>query len=218
MSTCLASINKKFARDAATVGLRQDGRELLEMRKMKIIFNQKNDGVEISMGNTVVYAKVTSKVIEPSANRPQEGKLRFVVNLRLLQDTPQAFTKHRGGDLATEITKILERNIVGSSALDRESLCIQNGNYAWDIQVELSLLNNDGNLLDCFNFAALVALTRYKVPFVTVERGKLRIWSKEEKREQSLSIHHWPICMTFGVMNEYTEKVNDYVVYDPSVS
>lgn len=52
---------------------------------------------------------------------------------------------------------------------------------------------------------------------MTVELGKLHVWKPEEKRPQSLSLHHWPITMTFGVMNEYGDGISDYVVYDPSV-
>jgi exosome complex RNA-binding protein Rrp42 (RNase PH superfamily) len=105
-------------------------------------------------------------------------------------------------------------------ALDCDSLCILAGKYAWDIKCELTLLNNDGNLLDAFNYASIIALQRYKLPFVTVESGKLRVWSLEEKRPQTLSIHHWPILMTFGVLNEDDDSqagISEYVVFDPSV-
>jgi len=93
------------------------------------------------------------------------------------------------------------------------------GKFAWDLQCELSLLNNDGNLIDVFNFAALVALQRYKLPFVTVEGNKVKVWDVEEKQPQALSVHHWPISMTFGVMNHVGEdELSDYIMYDPSVS
>lgn len=114
MSVVTPKINKVFVREAAQVGLRDDGRELLEMRSMKIIFNENNDGVEVSLGKTTVYAKLSSKIIEPASHRPSEGKMRFIINLRVMQDTPQAFSKIRGGDLATEIGKVLERNIMSS--------------------------------------------------------------------------------------------------------
>lgn len=65
--------------------------------------------------------------------------------------------------------------------MDCDSLCILTGKYAWNIQCELSLLNNDGNLIDAFNYAAIIALHQYRLPFVTVERGKLHVWSFEEK-------------------------------------
>jgi exosome complex RNA-binding protein Rrp42 (RNase PH superfamily) len=106
--------NRQFIREATTIGLRDDGRQLLEMRQMKIIFNEKNDGVEVSLGKTKVYAKISSKIIEPSASKPSEGKMRFLVNLRILQDTQQSFNSQKGGNLATEIGKVLERGIKGS--------------------------------------------------------------------------------------------------------
>lgn len=114
MTSTVPKINKEFVRNAATVGLRDDGRELLEMRQMKIIFNKENDGVEVSLGKTVVYAKLTSKIMEPTATRPSEGKIRFIINLRLMQDTNQSYCRQKGGDLATEIGKVLERTILGS--------------------------------------------------------------------------------------------------------
>ena len=103
--------------------------------------------------------------------------------------------------------------------MDCDSLCILTGKYAWNIQCELSLLNNDGNLIDAFNYAAIIALHQYRLPFVTVERGKLHVWSFEEKKPQTLSIHHWPIIMTFGVMNQAGKdgKITEYVVFDPNV-
>lgn len=81
---------------------------------MRIIFNESRDGVEVSIGKTKVFAKISSKIIEPSSNKPSEGKMRFMVNLKMMSDTSQGFDKIRGGDLATEINKVLERSIMGS--------------------------------------------------------------------------------------------------------
>lgn len=81
---------------------------------MKIIFNEQQDGVEISLGKTKVYSKISSKIVEPSSNSPNEGKIQFVVNLKLLMDTKQAFSETRAGELSIEISKVLERIIIGS--------------------------------------------------------------------------------------------------------
>lgn len=103
-------------------------------------------------------------------------------------------------------------------ALDCESLCILTGKYAWKISCELSLINNDGNLLDAFNYASIVTLYRFKLPMVSVEVGKVKVHSFEEKRPQSLSIHHLPISMTFSVLSLEEDGENkDYIVMDPSV-
>jgi len=83
---------------------------------------------------------------------------------------------------------------------------------------ELSLLNNDGNLLDAFNYAAVIALFKFKLPFVSVEDRKLKVHAFTEKRPQSLSIHHLPISMTFALTTiEDDSEDHDYIVQDPSV-
>ena len=114
MSKVLPKINRDFARTAITEGLRDDGRQMLEMRKMRIIMNEGNDGLEVSLGKTKVFAKISSKIIEPPSHRPSEGKMRFIVNLRIMQETRQSMDGQRGGSLATEIGKVLERSIRGS--------------------------------------------------------------------------------------------------------
>ena len=222
MTEAISNDTNNFVRSSVTLGLRQDGRQMLEMRQMRIVFNKDKDGVEVALGKTIVFAKISSKIIEPAKNKPSEGKMRFIVNLRVTQDTKQGFKSQKPATLATEINKVLERSIKGSKALDCDSLCILTGKYAWDVQCELSLINNDGNLLDAFNFAAIIALHRYRLPFVTVEGGKLKIWREDQKRPQTLSIHHWPIMMSFGVLNEQEstadgDGISEYVVYDPTV-
>ena len=80
------------------------------------------------------------------------------------------------------------------------------------------MINNDGNLLDAFNYAALLALERYKLNFVTVEGGKIKIWPAEEKRPQTLSIHHFPISLTFCILGEENKnETKEYLALDPSV-
>lgn len=98
-------------------------------------------------------------------------------------------------------------------------MCILTGKYAWNITCELSLLHNDGNLLDAFSYAAIISLFRFRLPFVSVELGKIKVHSFEEKRPQTLSIHHFPISMTFSVAtlkNDGGEEA-EYIVFDPTV-
>lgn len=114
MTTINTADNKEFIRSGATQGFRDDGRQMLETRQMKIIFNEQQDGVEISLGKTKVYSKISSKIIEPSSNAPNEGKISFVANLKLLMDTKQAFTETKALELSIEVSKVLERTIIGS--------------------------------------------------------------------------------------------------------
>lgn len=114
MTQAISKSNKEFIRESIEMGIREDGRQMLEMRNMKLIFSKKNDGVEVSLGKTKVFAKISSKIIEPSKSKPSEGKMRFIINLKLMRDTKQGFLEMNDNDLSTEISKVLERSIRGS--------------------------------------------------------------------------------------------------------
>ena len=64
--------------------------------------------------------------------------------------------------MGDEITKILEKSIKGSKALDVESLNIKIGKFSWEIILDLTLIHHDGNILDAMNYAAIALLLRYK--------------------------------------------------------
>jgi len=97
--------------------------------------------------------------------------------------------------------------------LDVESLSILTGKCAWSILVELTLVNNDGNLIDTFYLAAIVALLHFKKPFVSIESdNEVIVHDEKDKMLQALSIPHIPIAFTFAFFNDSTT-----VIMDPSV-
>lgn len=57
--------------------LRLDARSLLDYRKVKIKFGETYGHAEISIGDTKALAQTSCEVVEPSANRPAEGVIRY---------------------------------------------------------------------------------------------------------------------------------------------
>ena len=189
--TDVSKVTKDFVQQSIQKGQREDGRGLLELRQLQIIFNFEEDGVEVCLGETRVWAKIKSEIVEPKPERPHEGFLTFKTNLHVLSEPTQDF-KNKGQkstQLSTEISKILERAIKGSKAFDCDSLCILAGKFVWDIVVELTQMNNDGNLIDTLNYATIIALSRYRKPFVGIEGGLVRIFPASEKQPQFLVIY-----------------------------
>ena len=98
-------------------------------------------------------------------------------------------------------------------ALDVESLCILSGKCVWSIEVNLTLINNDGNLIDAFYLAAITSLLNYKKPQVGVENlNKIVTYSENEKKYVPLSINHIPIACTFAFFDNVSK-----IVMDPKV-
>lgn len=66
------------------------------------------------------------------------------------------------------ISRIIEKALRRSRAIDTEGLCIVAGEKVWQIRVDLLFLDHDGNLVDCASIAAITALLHFRRPDVTV--------------------------------------------------
>jgi len=205
------SVNEQeFLSKSLKGGLRLDGRGLLDHRNLSISFGFNLGSVELSLGNTKIQSKVTATLEEPKKERPQEGFLKFKVDLSVLDYDKQANSVYHKEKYSNEISKLLENIIKGSKALDVESLSVLTGKCAWSILVELTLVNNDGNLIDTFYLAAIVALLHFKKPFVSIESDKeVVVHDEKDKLLQALSIPHIPIAFTFAFFNDSTTVIMD---------
>ena len=90
--TDISNNTRTLVASAVKSGLRLNGRKLLEQRKLQIVFDYAQEGVEVHIGNTRVFTKVSAKIVEPRKARPQEGFLRFNVNLSLTQEPSHNFS------------------------------------------------------------------------------------------------------------------------------
>ena len=115
----------------------------------------------------------------------------------------------------------MERGIKDSRAVDTESLCIVAGAKVWSLRVDIHVLDHVGNIIDCAAIgptsdpsglcrltgadgvgvaATITALLNFRRPDVTVGGdGEVVIHSLEEREPVPLSIHHIPICVSFGI-------------------
>lgn len=66
------------------------------------------------------------------------------------------------------ISRIVEKALRRSRAIDTEGLCIVSGEKVWQIRVDLLFLDYNGNLVDCACIAAITALLHFRRPDVTV--------------------------------------------------
>jgi exosome complex component RRP45 len=74
-----------------------------------------------------------------------------------------------------ELNRLLEKNVKQSRFLDFEALCLRAGSKVWQIRVDLSVLNYDGNILDCANIALVSAIAHFRLPEVSIEGDEIKI-------------------------------------------
>jgi exosome complex component RRP45 len=191
------NIEKEFVRECILSRVRCDGRQLFDYRKLQVtMFKERGTvdinvgSLEVCLGNTRVLARIRADIITPKPDRPSEGPISFKIDTSIKGEESRK--------LSTEISKLFEKIIKGSNALDPNSLCITTGKYVWSLVCETILLSDDGNIIDAMCYALLLALLDFRKPGVKVEKGELLI--SEKQVHQALSIHHIPVSFTFGLI------------------
>jgi exosome complex RNA-binding protein Rrp42 (RNase PH superfamily) len=144
--------------------IRLDGRSADDYRPLHINL-QRSEGrsvSEVQLGSTLVVAVVTGEIVTPHADRPMDGILQFSANIntsRIDATTIQSW----------ELTRLLERAIKDSGAIDTESLCIAGGEKVWQISCAVSVVDDSGgNLADVCILAVVAALRCFRKPDITV--------------------------------------------------
>jgi exosome complex component RRP45 len=122
-------------------------------------------------GNTQILIKISSEITCPKTERPSEGFIMFRVDCHCCNDT---FDQNK--KLAVEISKLMETIIIGSNALDPESLCIITGRYVWKIVVDCVVVNDDGNVIDAILNGAIIGLMDMKKPFVSINKSTVQTY------------------------------------------
>ena len=87
--------------------------------------------------------------------------------------------------------------------MDTESLCVISGKAVWNIYIDVTLINNGGNLIDACYISSLLGLLNFRKPFIKIESDtEIKVFSAKEKNPQPLSITHIPISFTYGFFSD----------------
>lgn len=164
--------SENYVRKLIEENLRPDGRAFKQLREIKIQtgFIKKAEGSAlVSLGNTQVLAGVKLDVGEPYPDTPQEGVL--IVNAELLPLASPTFESGPPNEKSVELARVVDRGIRESKCIDLEQLCIVPKEKVWMVNVDLHILDHDGNLIDTAALAAISALLNAKM--VKYEDGEV---------------------------------------------
>ena len=142
-----------------------------QTEKQRIRFGVENGQSCVQIGHTKVITQSSLKIICPKPSKPNEGEIKFNIefssSLHSAEYNQQTNTL---SEMRVEIGNFIEKVVKSSRATDAEGLCIIQGKLAWSLTVELQLLNDDGNLVDAFFLAAILALKNTRLPEVSLKQ------------------------------------------------
>ncbi|KAH9741434.1 exosome complex component RRP45B [Citrus sinensis] len=206
---------KRFIETALSSGIRIDGRNPFEYRKLSI----KEDGSsEVQLGQTHIMGFVTGQLVQPYRDRPNEGTLSIFTEFSPMADP--SFETGRPSESAVELGRIVDRGLRESRAVDTESLCVLAGKLVWAIRIDLHILDNGGNLVDAANIAALASLLTFRRPECSLggeDDLEVIVHPPEEREPLPLIIHHLPIAVTFGFFSSESLLVIDPTHHEEAV-
>ena len=119
MNHFLSSEKQDLIKEGIRAGLRIDGRTMLDTRPLRILYNSNLNGVEIALGNTKVFGKITANITEPRPDKQNQGFVAIRVDLGLLssKSTDSGYIRH----LNDEIVKVIENSVKGSKYFNKSS-------------------------------------------------------------------------------------------------
>lgn len=198
-------INIEQAKNLLNKNLRKGDRGLLDYRDIKIetgTIKKAFGSATVNLGDTVVVAGVNFELGTPFIDTPNNAIL--LVEGEIL---PTASVEAEAGppdEHEIEISRVIDRGIRESGMINFEKYVIIPGETVIKIFVDFNIINDDGNIIDAANLAAVAALATAEIPKVEYIREHIdevnNINIKEIPRE-SFKVEEIPIANTIGIFD-----------------
>lgn len=156
---------RSHLKELADSDQRLDGRTQYQGRDVELevnILGNAEGSARVRMGDTIVFAGVKFQTMTPYSDRPNEGGLMCMAEVR-----PVAGRQHEAGPpsaASIELSRVVDRGIRESGCIDTSDLCIIPGEKAWQVILDLFAVSDDGNLFDAFALAGIAALRNATIP------------------------------------------------------
>jgi exosome complex component RRP42 len=177
----ITTTTEQYIRERLTKGVREGGRDLFSFRNINLEVGRMPNAegsAEINLGNTKVLVGIKLDVGEPMRDKPDEGSI--MTGAELLPLAHHTYDAGPPSAEAVELARVVDRGIRAAGVIDLKKLFIEE-EKAWNVFIDVYVLNYDGNLFDAATLAAVAALNTSKMPKYEDEKvvrenmGKLEI-------------------------------------------
>ncbi|KAF2768120.1 hypothetical protein EJ03DRAFT_344090 [Teratosphaeria nubilosa] len=199
-----------FLLSALRGNLRLDNRPFHQYRPISLSFPSNADeygSADVRIGKTRVLCNISCEVVAPYPDRKFDGV--FQISCELGPMGSAAFEVGRQDQTEIVLSRILEKTIRRSGALDTESLCIVAGQKCFSIRADIHVLDHDGNLIGASCLALVAALMHFRRPDVEVRGEEVTVFSPREREPIKLAMQHQPFCITASFYDNGTIMLHD---------
>lgn len=204
----VSTAESKFVLEALKIGQRLDGRALDQFREVKITLGKEYGDVLVELGKTKVHCKISCAIAIPYEDRPFEGVFHVSTEISAMAGPQFENIMISSSDDEVLCSRIIEKAVRRSGALDIEGLCIVAGSKCWSVRADVHFLDCDGGFIDASCIAVMAGLLHFKKPDVSVQGEKVTIHPMDEREPTPLGILHIPICVSFSFFNPVDVEEN----------
>src|SRR3989338_441977 len=144
---------------------RIDNRKFDEYRKVHIetgFIYQAEGSSRVRLGETEIIVGIKMNLGTPYPDSPDEGVMS--VSAELVPFASPEFDPGPPGEESIELARVVDRAIRESKMIDFEKLCIKEKQAVWMVNIDIEVINDDGNLIDASCLAAVAALLDVRMP------------------------------------------------------
>lgn len=202
------NLTKETLKKMFSEGKRFDGRGLLDFRDVEVSYdvsNKAEGAARVKLGKSEVIAGVKLQVGTPYPDSPNKGNLMVSGDLLLLA-SPRYELGPPGFD-GIELPRLVDRGIRGAEMIELDKLAIKEGELVWTVIIDLYPINDDGNMIDAANLAAVLALRNTRLPEVS-EDGKI---NHDKLTDKKLPLAEDILPLSFSFF-----KLGEHLVLDPT--
>jgi exosome complex component RRP45 len=105
-------------------GLREDGRGMNDTRKIKISLGPDMGTSLVQLGSTKAFAHVSCEIVRPSASSSTEGSITINAEYSSMATPTIDGDKYSNSEREVNLSRMLEKMLRKSRAIDTEGLCI----------------------------------------------------------------------------------------------
>ncbi|KAF0992283.1 hypothetical protein HZS_7459 [Henneguya salminicola] len=193
----------QFIKDGIHENVRADGRTRKCYREIGIksdIIHHLYSSAKITIGKTKVIASTTLRVGEPLAHKPDQG----VISIDVKSINKQKIIWDRFGTYE-KISNVLQLIYTSPNCLDLKTLSLIKCQKCWHINVDILVIDDNGNVSDASGLAVRTVLLLLKIPKVNITEvdGFEEIEIDEDPLQAcGLSIISLPFLLTVNIIGK----------------
>jgi len=120
------------------------------------IVSQTNGSARIILDGTDVLVGIKVEIGEPEPLAHDQG--RISVSVECCPSASPEFEGRGAEELNIELSRVIERLLTESKAIDMKKLCLVPGRQCWVIYIDALVLDSAGNLFDAISMTTRAAL------------------------------------------------------------